>query len=56
MIGVFMDAWYEGLPDDERSILDPLIPIILDTRATPGIEEARALMAGDWLVRTYAPV
>ena len=56
VIDVFMDAWHEGLPDDERSILDPLIPIIVDTRATPGIEEARALTAGDWLVRTYAPV
>lgn len=56
VIGVFIDAWHEGLPDDERALLGPLIPRIVQTRATPRIEEARALMAADWLVRTYAPV
>lgn len=55
VIGVFMEAWREGLRDDERAILVPLLAKIVRTRATPRIEEARALMAADWLVRTYAP-
>lgn len=56
VIGVFMEAWREGLRDDERAILVPLLAKIVRTRATPRIEEARALMAADWLVRTYAPM
>lgn len=56
VIGTFMDAWHEGLPDDERSILIPLIPSIVHTRAKPRLEEVRALMAADWLVRTCTPV
>jgi hypothetical protein len=56
VIGVFIDAWHEGLGEDERSLLDALVPSIVQTRATPRIEEARALMAADWLVRTYTPV
>lgn len=56
VIGAFMSAWYEGLPDEDRPILVPLFATITRTRATPSIEERRALMAADWLVRTYAPV
>lgn len=55
VIGVFMEAWREGLRDDERAILVPLRAKIVRTRATPRIEGARALMAADWLVRTCAP-
>lgn len=55
VIGLFMDAWHEGLPAEERHILVPLTARIVRTRATPRVEAARALMAADWLVRTYAP-
>jgi hypothetical protein len=56
VIGIFMEAWHEGLPPDERAIILPLVARIVRSRATARIEEARALMAADWLVRTYAPV
>lgn len=55
VIGVFMEAWHEGLPPDERELLVPLIAKIVRSRATPRIEEARALVAADWLVRIYTP-
>lgn len=56
VIGTFMSAWHEGLPDEDRAILVPLFATIIQTRATSRIEERRALMAADWLVRIYAPV
>lgn len=56
VIGVFMEAWREGLREDERSILVPLFAKVIRTKATLGIAERRALMAADWLVRTYTPV
>ncbi|PTM40041.1 hypothetical protein C8D03_1552 [Bosea sp. 124] len=56
VIGVFMRAWNEGLPQDERFILVPLVARTLHTRATPPVERKRALMAADRLVRTYTPV
>lgn len=55
VIAVFLDAWREGLPADERIILTPLAARTNRTHATPRIEEARALMAADWLVRICAP-
>lgn len=55
VIGVFVRAWNDGLPDDERSILVPLLAGLVDSRASRRVEERRALMTADWLVRTYAP-
>jgi hypothetical protein len=55
VIGVFMRAWNEGLPKAERGILFPLFAKIVHTSASARIQEQRALMAADWLVRTYAP-
>lgn len=56
VIGVFMRAWCEGLAKDDQAILVPLLAKIVHTSATPEIEELRALMAADWLVRTCTPV
>ena len=56
VIGAFMRAWNDGLPDDERStLLLPLIPKLVGTAASPEIEERRSLMAADWLVRVHTP-
>lgn len=55
VIGSFISAWHEGLPIEERAILVPLFPRIVRTRTTPPVEEQRALLAADWLVRTHAP-
>lgn len=52
----FMQSWNDSLPDAERdALLRPLIPRLVGTRATPEIEERRAMMAADWLIREHTP-
>jgi hypothetical protein len=53
----FMVAWNDGLPNDaERDrLLKPLVPLIVGTRSTPAVEQRRAVMAADWLIRVYTP-
>lgn len=56
VICAFMQSWNDGLPDGERdALLRPLIPRLIGTRATPEIEQRRAVMAADWLIRSHAP-
>jgi hypothetical protein len=56
VIAAFLRAWNDGLPDGERdTLLRPLIPLVMNTRATTAIERRRALMAADWLVREHTP-
>ncbi len=57
VIGTFMRSWNDALPnDDERTrLLMPLIPRLVGTRSTKAIEDRRAMMAADWLVRTHTP-
>ena len=57
VIAAFCRAWNDGLPSDaERDrLLAPLIPTLVGTRSTPGVESQRSWMALDWLVRTHAP-
>lgn len=56
VIGAFLRAWNDGLPDDERdALLRPLILRVIGTKATAAIERRRSLMAADWLVREYTP-
>src|SRR3546814_10282733 len=54
VISSFLRSWNDGLPDDERNeLLRPLIPLLVGTRGDKGLEERRALMAADWLVRIH---
>ena len=56
VIGAFMRAWNDGLPDKDRTkLLLPLIPRLVGTRGSKKLEERRALMAADWLVRAHTP-
>jgi len=56
VIGAFMRSWNDGLPEDERTtLLLPLIPRLVGTRGSKALEERRALMAADWLVRVNTP-
>ena len=56
VIGAFMRAWNDGLPDDESRtrLLKPLIPKLINTRGSKKLEQRRATMATDWLVREHA--
>ncbi len=56
VLGVFMRAWNDGLPDAERTtLLKPLIPRLVGTRASKQVEQRRATMAADWLIRVHTP-
>jgi hypothetical protein len=57
VITAFMVSWNDSLPSDadRDRLLKPLIPIIVGTRSTPAVEQRRATMAADWLVRIYTP-
>ena len=56
VLGTFMRAWNDGLPDDERdTLLRPLVPLLVGTKASKETEDRRALMAADWLIRVHTP-
>ena len=57
VITAFMVSWNDSLPDnaDRDRLLKPLIPLLVGTRSTPAIEQHRATMAADWLIRTHTP-
>jgi hypothetical protein len=56
VIGAFVRAWNDALPDDERTaLLLPLIPRLVGTRGSDALSERRSLMAADWLVRAHTP-
>lgn len=56
VIGAFMRAWNDALPDDERTaLLLPLVPKLVGTRGSAELEKRRSLMAADWLVRVNTP-
>lgn len=55
VIAAFCRSWNDALPDDKRNeFLKPIIPRLVGTR-NPALEERRALMAADWLVRAHTP-
>ena len=56
VIGAFMRAWNDALPTDadRNRLLKSLIPKLIGTR-NKELEERRAMMAADWLVRVYTP-
>ena len=53
VIGAFMRAWNDGLPNDEErtALLKPLIPKLINTKGSEALANRRAAMAADWLVR-----
>ena len=56
VLGAFVRAWNDGLPDDERdALLKPLLPRLIGTRGSRELGQQRALMAADWLVRVHTP-
>jgi hypothetical protein len=56
IISTFLRAWNDSLPDTERTdLLRDLIPRLVGTRSTPDVENRRATMAADWLIRTHTP-
>jgi len=56
VIAEFCRSWNDALPQDKRDeLLKPLIPRLINTRASKEIETCRSLMAADWLIRVNTP-
>jgi hypothetical protein len=56
VLGAFGRSWNDSLDDDKRNrLLQRFITRLVGTRSTAVVEERRAWMAADWLIRTYTP-
>jgi hypothetical protein len=55
VIGAFLRSWNDALDDGDRQTLKQYVPRVVGTASTPEVEDARAWMALDWLVRDYTP-
>ena len=57
VIGAFLRSWNDSLRTDaERNrLLKPLIPDLVGSKSTKAVEERRALLCADWLVRVHTP-
>ena len=48
VIAAFIRVWNDNLPDDDRTVLLlPLVPKLVGTRGSQGLEKRRAIMAAD---------
>ena len=58
VIGAFVRAWNDALPDDatRTRLLLPLIPRLIRSRSTPAVESRRSWLALDWLQRAPHPL
>lgn len=57
VIAAFLEAWAESMPDDQsHHWLQPLAPVVRDSRSSAASQVARRMLAMDWLVRDYAPI
>jgi hypothetical protein len=57
VIGAFLRSWNDSLPNDaERDrLLKPLIRDLVGSKRTKRVEEKRALLCADWLIRVNTP-
>jgi hypothetical protein len=56
VISAFLKEWNDDLEDEPRQRLKEFIPRITGSILTEDVEEFRAWLATDWLVRVQAPV
>ena len=57
VISAFVRNWNDSLPDADRTLLIlPLVPRLVGTKASAAVEQRRANMAADWLIRFHTPV
>jgi len=53
VIGAFMRRWNDDLDDAGRQKLKPYVRKLVGTAASSAVEDARAWLACDWMVRTH---
>ena len=56
VIAAFLRTYNDGVGEADRQKLKQYIPRLIGTRGSDTIEERRALIAADWLVRVHTPV
>jgi hypothetical protein len=55
VISGFLRSWNDAMSEDDRQQLKPLIPLVIDTAATPEIEMRQSWLALDWYCRVSTP-
>ena len=57
VIATFVRSWNDGISDDDRrtELLQPLLPLLLNTRSTKDVESKRAYLIIDWEMRMRVP-
>ena len=57
VIAVFVRSWNDAIPDDEtrNRLLKPILPRLIGTVGSPAVEQRRADLAFDWMVRVSTP-
>ena len=57
VISAFLRSWNDSLPTDadRDRLLKPLVLQLIDTKATSDVEERRAYLALDWMIRVFTP-
>lgn len=57
VIGAVVRCLNDALPSaaERERLLRPLVPTLVNSRSTPTIEQARALLLADWAARKIAP-
>lgn len=55
VVGAFLRTWNDSLPDDDRQSLKQYIPLLVGSAGSAEVEDRRAWMACDWLVRVHTP-
>ncbi len=55
VIAAFLRSYNDLVDDEKRQSLKQYIPSLIGTRGSDALENRRALIAADWLVRTHTP-
>ena len=54
----FLVKWNDALPNNayREGLLKPLVPKVVNTKASQQVEMKRRKMCADWIIKVYAPV
>lgn len=56
VLGAFVRRWNDSLNDEDRDrLVKPFVPKLVGTKSTEEVEERRAWLATDWLIRVLTP-
>ena len=55
VISGFLRAWNDDLNDEDRQMLKPLIPRLVNTNSTPEVAQQRATLISDWYLKVNVP-